>query len=181
MVLSLGVLALPAAVWFFLRQANPGEDALAVWGLLGVFNVFFFYGFLGYFCSLSLLFLTCGLWLRWLARRSMGGWVLTCAALWATYFTHIFGFLFTALDRGSVFANAPPLARVAVYQRCSSCRPAFAISSLRAPRRTKAGWNFARWMTSFRPLSPAWCKDIRTAWTGPRWPAWGFCSPVAGC
>jgi len=97
MVLSLGVLALPAAMWFFLRQANPGEDALAVWGLLGVFNVFFFYGFLGYFCSLSLLFLTCGLWLQWLARRSVGGWVLTCAALWATYFTHIFGFLFTAL------------------------------------------------------------------------------------
>jgi hypothetical protein len=106
-VLSFAVLGLPAAVWFFLRQANPGEDALAVWGLLGVFNIFFFYGFLGYFCSLSLLFLTSGLWLRWLARPSIGRWLLTCLALCATYFTHIFGLLFTAMIIGVYSLTRP--------------------------------------------------------------------------
>lgn len=107
LVLSFGVLALPLCVWFFLRQANPGQDSLAAWALLASYNIFFFYGFMGYFCSISLLFLTVGLWLRFLNRKTIGAWILTCAALTLTYFTHIFGWLFAALIIGVYSLSRP--------------------------------------------------------------------------
>jgi hypothetical protein len=94
LVLSLGLLGLPASAWFFLRQANPGEDVLAVWSLLVAYNIFFFYGFMGYFLSLSFLFLTLALWLRWLERPGIWRWLAACLALTLTYFTHIFGWIF---------------------------------------------------------------------------------------
>ena len=39
--LSLCVLALPAAAWFFLRQAQPDAEATSLWSLLIAYNVFF--------------------------------------------------------------------------------------------------------------------------------------------
>ena len=96
-VLSFGVLALPVAVWFFLRRANPGQDALAVWSLLLAHNIFFYYGFLGYFCSVSLLFFAVGFWLRWLERPTFVRWLTCCALLTLTYLTHVFGWLFAGL------------------------------------------------------------------------------------
>src|SRR5258708_38749409 len=44
--LSLCLLALPAAVCFFLRQAQPGSQATSLWSLLIAYNVFFLEGFL---------------------------------------------------------------------------------------------------------------------------------------
>src|SRR6202521_4739609 len=46
--LSLCVLALPGAVWFFLRQAQPAAEAASLWSLLIAYNVFFFEGFLNF-------------------------------------------------------------------------------------------------------------------------------------
>jgi hypothetical protein len=94
LVLSFGLLGLPAAAWFFLRQANPGNDGLGAWALLVAYNIFFFYGFMGYFCSLTFLFLTLGLWIRWLQHQSFARWLLTCLSLTAAYFTHVFGWIF---------------------------------------------------------------------------------------
>ncbi|HLW97408.1 MAG TPA: hypothetical protein VKR82_02090 [Candidatus Acidoferrales bacterium] len=99
-VVSLGVLGLPLAACFFLRQANPGENAPALWVLLGVHNLFFLYGFVGFYCSLAMMFLALGLWLRWLKTPSFNLWILTFLALMATYFTHLIGFLFAGLVIG---------------------------------------------------------------------------------
>jgi hypothetical protein len=106
-VLSLGALGLPLAAWFFLRQINPGEDAVALWFLLAGHNIFFRYGFVGFYCSLGLVFLTLGLWLRFLKEPSTGRWIATCIALLATYFTHIMGFGFTAMLMGFYSLTRP--------------------------------------------------------------------------
>jgi hypothetical protein len=72
-LLSLSILAVPAAAWFFVRQANPEEESLAFWSLLISNNVFFFvYGFLNMQLSLALCLLLVGLWLRWLERSGKG-------------------------------------------------------------------------------------------------------------
>ncbi|MFZ0819593.1 MAG: hypothetical protein WAM91_05955, partial [Candidatus Acidiferrales bacterium] len=106
-VLSLGALGLPLAAWFFLRQVHPGEDALAFWFLLAAHNIFFRYGFIGYFCSLGLMFLMLGLWLRWLKKPSILRWSFACLALTATYFSHIFGFIFAMLIVGLYSLTRP--------------------------------------------------------------------------
>src|SRR6202049_2587736 len=77
--LSLCALALPAAAWFFLRQANPGEDYTALWALLIAYNVFFLEGFLNFDLSLAVGFLALGFWLRWLAKQSIVRWVAALA------------------------------------------------------------------------------------------------------
>ncbi len=53
--LSLCVLAVPLAAWWFVRQANPGHDGLAFWGLLLAYNTFFLEGFLNFQLGLSVL------------------------------------------------------------------------------------------------------------------------------
>ncbi|MGA7783551.1 MAG: hypothetical protein WB997_02800 [Candidatus Acidiferrales bacterium] len=106
-VLSLGALGLPLAACFFLRQVHPGEDALAFWFLLAAHNIFFRYGFIGYFCSLGLMFLMLGLWLRWLKKPSILRWSFACLALTATYFSHIFGFIFAMLIVGLYSLTRP--------------------------------------------------------------------------
>jgi hypothetical protein len=96
-VLSIGTLGLPLAAWFFLKQIHPGETALSFWFLLVAHNLFFRYGFVGFLCGMGLMFLTVGLWIRWLKEPSIWRWSLTCLALTAAYFTHIFGFAFAVL------------------------------------------------------------------------------------
>src|SRR6516164_8546901 len=72
-LLSLSILAVPAAAWFFVRQANPEEESLAFWSLLISNNVFFFlYGFLNMQLSLALCLLLVGLWLHWLEGNEKG-------------------------------------------------------------------------------------------------------------
>jgi hypothetical protein len=90
--LSLCVLALPAAAWFFLRQVNPGEDATALWALLVACNVFFLEGFLNFDLSLAGGFLAVGFWLRWLAKPGVTEWIVTLVAFTMLYFTHLLGF-----------------------------------------------------------------------------------------
>jgi hypothetical protein len=90
--LSLCVLALPAAAWFFLGQAQPDSVAASLWSLLIAFNVFFLEGFLNFDLSLAIGFLALGLWLRWLARPGTGRWIAVLAAFTALYFTHLLGF-----------------------------------------------------------------------------------------
>jgi hypothetical protein len=108
-VLSVGVLGLPLAAWFFLRQANPSQNASALWVLLGVHNLFFLYGFVGFYCSLTMMFLALGLWLRWLKTPSFHLWILTFLALMATYFTHLIGFLFAGVVMGLYSVTRPNL------------------------------------------------------------------------
>ncbi|HXC31649.1 MAG TPA: hypothetical protein VNZ56_04195 [Verrucomicrobiae bacterium] len=90
--LSLCALALPAAVWFFLRQAQPEAEAAWFWSLLIAYNVFFLEGFLNFELSLAVGLLALGLWLRWLAKPGAGRWIAALVAFTALYFTHLLGF-----------------------------------------------------------------------------------------
>jgi len=107
LVFSLGMIGLPLAAWFFLRQINPGDDAVALWFLLASHNIFFRYGFIGFYCSLAFMFLTLGLWLRFLKKPSAALWIAACAALAATYFTHLLAFIFTGLIVGLYSLTRP--------------------------------------------------------------------------
>jgi len=59
--LSFCVLALPLSAWFFIRQANPGQDHMGLWALVITHNIFFLYAFLNFYLSLSVCFLALGL------------------------------------------------------------------------------------------------------------------------
>jgi len=90
--LSLCALALPAAAWFFLRQAQPDAEASWLWSLLIAYNVFFLEGFLNFDLSLAVGFLALGLWLRWFARPGTARWIAALVCFTALYFTHLLGF-----------------------------------------------------------------------------------------
>jgi hypothetical protein len=90
--LSLCVLALPCAAWYFLRQVQPDAEAASLWSFLIAYNVFFLEGFLNFDLSIAVGFLALGLWLRWLAKPGTGRWILTLATFTALYFTHLLGF-----------------------------------------------------------------------------------------
>jgi len=107
--LSLCALALPAAAWFFLRQAQPQAEAAWAWSLLIAYNVFFLEGFLNFDLSLAVGLFALGLWLRWLATPGTARWAAALVAFTAAYFTHLLGFViaglivvvYLALSRGS--------------------------------------------------------------------------------
>ena len=90
--LSLCLLALPAAAWFFLRQAQPETEAAFLWTLLIAYNVFFLEGFLNFDLSLVMGFFALGLWLRWLAKPEIARWIAALVAFTVLYFTHLLGF-----------------------------------------------------------------------------------------
>jgi hypothetical protein len=95
--LSLCLAALPLGVWFFLRQANPREELLALWVLVISYQSLFLEGFLGFYLSLGVCFFLLGLWLRYLARPGWLRWLAALLAATALYFTHLFGFAVAGL------------------------------------------------------------------------------------
>jgi hypothetical protein len=96
-LLSISLLALPLCVWFFLRQASPGHDSVALWSLLLCQNFFFLTGLVNLQLGIALCFLVLGLWLRWLERITLGGWLLLALLSTLLYFTHLMGFAVAAL------------------------------------------------------------------------------------
>src|ERR1035437_2065365 len=102
LLLSLCVLSVPVAAWFFIRQANPSEVNLALWSLLVSQNLFFFLnGFLNLQLGLALCLFTVGVWVRYLERHRLGAWCLLLLLTTGLYYTHleafgIAGFVMTA-------------------------------------------------------------------------------------
>ena len=102
LLLSLCVLSVPVAAWFFIRQANPSEENLALWSLLVSQNLFFFLnGFLNLQLGLALCLFTVGVWVRYLERHRLGAWCLLLLLTTGLYYTHleafgIAGFVMTA-------------------------------------------------------------------------------------
>lgn len=90
--LSLCVLALPAATWFFLHEAQPESEAAFLWSLLIAYNVFFLEGFLNFDLSIAAGLAALGFWLRWLGKPNFGRWIAALVAFTASYFTHLLGF-----------------------------------------------------------------------------------------
>lgn len=148
LVLSFGLLGLPAAAWFFLRQANPGNDSLAVWALLIAYNIFFYYGFMGYFCSITFIFLTLGLWIRWLQHQSLARWLLTCLSLTAAYFTHVFGWIFLGYIIAIVSLTRPKIREWFASAMLFLPSGIFYLVSSRAASR-QSGLEFRPWSEKF--------------------------------
>ena len=94
-LLSVCVLAVPLALWWFLRQANPGHDALAVWGLLLAYSPFFLEGFANFQLGLALASVTIASWLRYLQRPNTARWLGVLTLATATYFVHLIAFALT--------------------------------------------------------------------------------------
>lgn len=93
LLLSLCALSVPAAAWFFLRRANPGEENLALWSLLIAENLYFFlYGFINMQLSLALCLVVLGFWLDYLARPRTKLWLFLLLLTTFLYFTHLMGF-----------------------------------------------------------------------------------------
>jgi len=96
--ISLCVLSVPAAAWFFIRRANPGEERLVFWSLLVTNNLYFFrYGFLNLQLSMAICFFLLGLWLWHLERPRAGTWCLLLLVTMVLYFTHLVGFAVAAV------------------------------------------------------------------------------------
>src|SRR6185436_12285865 len=91
-ILSLCVLAVPLAAWFFVRQANRDNPSLACWGLLSAYNIFFLWGFVNWQLSMALVLLVAGLWIRYLARATLARWLALLLIVTVLYFTHLQGF-----------------------------------------------------------------------------------------
>jgi hypothetical protein len=91
--LSFCLLALPLGFWWFLRQANPGNDWLAAWALLVACNEFFLESFLAFQLSVAVGFLTLGFWARWTPRLTARRWFILLLLATATYFSHLIGFI----------------------------------------------------------------------------------------
>jgi hypothetical protein len=96
-LLSLALLALPLCVWFFVRQVNPGHDLVALWALLLCQNFFFLTGLINLQLGIALCFLMLGLWLRWLERITLAGWLMLVFLSTLLYFAHLMGFAVAAL------------------------------------------------------------------------------------
>jgi len=91
-LLSVCVLLVPIGGWWFLRQANPSHNALAVWILLLSYNPFFLEGFVNFQLALGLCFLTLGFWLRCLEKTTIARWATVLALVTCTYLTHLYAF-----------------------------------------------------------------------------------------
>ncbi|MGH6629577.1 MAG: hypothetical protein ACREB3_07585, partial [Burkholderiales bacterium] len=90
-LLSLCVLSVPAASWFFLRRANPENAILAAWSLPLSYNVFFLSGFMNMQLSMALCLVVIALWLGWL-QQPRSGWLGLLLLVNGLYFTHLMGF-----------------------------------------------------------------------------------------
>lgn len=91
--LSVCVLGVPLAAWFFIRRANPGQEGLAIWSLVVSSNLFFFlYGFLNLQLGMALCLAMLGVWLRHLEKPSLIGYYGLPMLTTLLYFTHLMSF-----------------------------------------------------------------------------------------
>lgn len=93
LLLSLCAVSVPAATWFFLRRANPGQEGLALWSVLIAENLFFFlFGMINIQLSLALCLIVLGVWLDYLAKPRVRLWLFLLLLTTLLYFTHVMGF-----------------------------------------------------------------------------------------
>jgi hypothetical protein len=155
-ILSLCVLSVPAAAWFFVRQANRDNTSLACWGLLSGYNIFFLWGFVNWQLSMALVLLIAGLWIRYLNRATVLRWFVLLLIVTILYFTHLQGFglsfLMVTAYAVSTMKGARRIA-IALAQAWSLFLPGGALHLV--TRITTRETN-AAWAMNFHPLSDKW-------------------------
>lgn len=107
LLLSLCVLAVPVATWFFLHEASPGNEVHALWSLVVAYDTNFLMGFLSFQLSMALCLAAIAAWIAYLKAPKLSTWLLLLVLITALYFTHIGGFavagvvivLYTSMQR----------------------------------------------------------------------------------
>jgi len=155
-ILSLCVLAVPLAAWFFVRQANRENSSLACWGLLSAYNIFFFWGFVNWQLSMALVLFVAGLWIRYLARPTIVRWLALLVIVTVLYFTHLQGFGLAGL---MVTAYAV-LTRKGLRSIARALLQGWALfvpgGTLHLITRITTRETNAAWAMNFHPLSDKW-------------------------
>ena len=155
-ILSLCVLGVPLAAWFFVRQANPGNVSLASWGLLAGYNIFFFWGFVNWQLSIALVLVVAGLWIRYLARPTVARWLALLALVTVLYFTHLQGFGLAGL----IVTAYAVLKRTGLRGITRALAAGWALflpgASLHLITRIVTRETSAAWAMNFHPLSDKW-------------------------
>ena len=139
LLLSLCVLAIPTAAWWFLREANPGQEMLAVWTLIAAQNAYFFLsGFVNMQLGFAFCFIVLAGWARFLKNPRTLSWCLLLVAVTALYFTHLMAVTMAGLiltvytlvsQRRHLFALwALFIPAAAFYLHSASHRPSWAFS-----------------------------------------------------
>jgi hypothetical protein len=95
--LSICVISLPLATWFFLHRASPGNEYLALWSLVVAYDSNFLMGFLSFELSISMCLIVIGVWLSYLESRSTIKAVGLSCLITLLYFTHLGGFIIAGL------------------------------------------------------------------------------------
>lgn len=93
LLLTLCLVAVPAAFWLFLRQVNPGNDELAIWALLVACSEFFLESFLAFQLSIAAGLLFLAFWFRWKQGITAKRWFLLLLLVIVVYFCHLIGFI----------------------------------------------------------------------------------------
>jgi hypothetical protein len=155
-ILSLCVLAVPLAAWFFVRQANRENTSLACWGLLSGYNIFFLWGFVNWQLSMALVLLVAGLWIRHLARPTIVRWSVLLVVVTLLYFTHLQGFGLAGL----IVTAYAALTRKGFRSIARALVQGWALflpgGTLHLITRITTRETSAAWAMNFHPLSDKW-------------------------
>ena len=155
-ILSLCVLGVPLAAWFFVRQANPENVSLACWGLLSAYNIFFFWGFVNWQLSMALVLVVAGLWIRFLARPTIARWLALLVIVTLLYFTHLQGFGLAGLVVTAYAALTRKTLRDIVRALAGGWALFLPGTSLHLITRIATRETSAAWAMNFHPLSDKW-------------------------
>jgi hypothetical protein len=106
-VLSVCVLSVPFALWYFLRKAAPGNDYLSLFGFTIALNPIFLMGFVGSALSIGLGLLAIGLWVGFCRRPCALGGIAVAVGIVLVYLAHLAGFAVIGIVMG-VYALVSP-------------------------------------------------------------------------
>lgn len=155
-ILTLCVLAVPAAAWFFVRQANRENASLACWGLLSGYNIFFLWGFVNWQLSMALVLVVAGLWIRYLARATVARWIALLLVVTLLYFTHLQGFGLAGLLITAYAALTRKGWRSIIRGLAQGWALFLPGGALHLITRIRTHETTAAWAMNFHPLSDKW-------------------------
>src|SRR5579872_2985478 len=101
LLLSICILLFPLSLWWFLRNAAPGQQSLALFGCVLSYQSFFIAGFVNFQLGLSLACILMGYWYRYCKEPSRGRWFVALGLAFLLYFTHLIAFGMTAMLLGA--------------------------------------------------------------------------------
>ena len=99
-ILSLGIILVALATYYFLKQACPENTALATFGILMALNPMYLMGSISYGYSLAFCLLVVGLWVSYCKTPRVLTAVGVVLGLILVYLTHIMGFFVAGLVMG---------------------------------------------------------------------------------